>query len=160
DARDPLVLVEVDDAGAIIGSVFGTFDGRRGFGRRYQACSWRCRDVPVPLRPPSEQPALSSVSLPHPPALRFHVHPRPAPAYARPNRTFGSFRAGRREDRIIADSYPPSCRRSRTKCVRGASRDLAVIMAAGPMNRTSSYISDAAAVRWIIADTYPPVLGG
>src|SRR5581483_1240687 len=61
---------------------------------------------------------------------------------------------------IIADTYPPGSRRSRTKCVRGASRDLAVIMAAGPMNRTSSHISDAAAVRWIIADTYPPGLGG
>jgi ribosomal protein S18 acetylase RimI-like enzyme len=33
-ARDPLVLVDVDDAGAIAGSVFGTFDGRRGWVNR------------------------------------------------------------------------------------------------------------------------------
>ena len=32
--RDPLVLVEVDDDGVIVGSVFGTFDGRRGWVNR------------------------------------------------------------------------------------------------------------------------------
>lgn len=32
--RDPLVLVEVDSDGAIIGSVFGAFDGRRGWANR------------------------------------------------------------------------------------------------------------------------------
>jgi len=32
--RNSLVLVEVDDAGAIVGSVFGTFDGRRGWANR------------------------------------------------------------------------------------------------------------------------------
>ncbi len=83
--------------------------------------------------------------------------PGPSPpieALRRPRRAAGG------PGQVIADSYPPDRRRSRTKCVRGASRDLAVIMAAGPMNRTSSHISDAAAVHWIIADTYPPGLGG
>jgi uncharacterized protein len=32
--RDPLVLVDVDDDGAIAGAVFGTFDGRRGWANR------------------------------------------------------------------------------------------------------------------------------